>query len=58
VLLENEFRGKWYTIDPTRINYNIMNSGKALWKNNTTRFIKAGKDALQYGVQQNRRYVM
>jgi len=40
VLLGNEFRGKWYTIDTTRTGNEIINSGKVVWEINTIRFIK------------------
>jgi len=50
VLLAKEFRRRWYTIDPTRIGNEIINSGKAYGKDNTTLFGKADDDNPQYGV--------
>jgi len=50
VLLGNESRRKWHTIDPTRIGNGIINSGKAYGKDNATLFGKADDDNPQYGV--------
>ncbi len=50
MLLGNDFIGRWYTIDPTRIGNGIINSGKAYGKDNTTLFGKADDDNPQYGV--------
>ncbi|CCU84821.1 hypothetical protein PHOSAC3_140110 [Mesotoga infera] len=40
MLLGNDFIGRWYTIDPTRIGNGIINSEKALCKDNSMRSMK------------------
>jgi len=58
VLLGNEFRGRWYTIDPTRIGNAIIKPDDPLWEHDTTRLRKADKVNPKYGGCQVRLYVM
>jgi hypothetical protein len=58
VLLGNKFRGRWYTIDPTRTGNGIIKPDDPVWEHNTTGFRKADKVDLKYGGCQTRLYVI